>query len=220
MVYFWYKARHNVLPFYYTLSLWYPNQPTACVLDGYHIESTAHILNGCQKLKTNHSKRHDRIVEKLGNDIKSNENTVVINKTVRTALQELGLEFEDNDEEVLNLKPDIMIIEENRMIILDIACPYDLYLAELYEMELNKYRDLQRYSTEKFISCTVDAVVIGSLGTVHTNALKVLMDIRISKTKRKDYGAPHHVLLDHGKFGTSDASWLRKIENETEQQNR
>ena len=124
-------------------------------------------------------------MEKIGNDVKSNKNTVFINKTVRTALQELGMEFEDNDEELLNLKPDIMIKEENRMIILDIACPYDLYLAELYEMKLNKYRDLQRYITEKFISCKVDAVIIGSLGTVHTNALKVLMDTGMSKTKAK-----------------------------------
>ena len=185
LIYFWYKARHNVLPCYYTLSLWYPNQPTTCALDGYHIESTAHVLNGCQKLKNNYSKRHDRIVEKIGNDVKSNKNTVFINKTVRTALQELGMEFEDNVEELLNLKPDIMIKEENRMIILDIACPYDLYLAELYEMKLNKYRDLQRYITEKFISCNVDAVIIGSLGTVHTNALKVLMDTGMSKTKAK-----------------------------------
>ena len=78
-----------------------------------------------------------------------------------------------------------MIKEENRMIILDIACPYDLYLAKIYEMKLNKYRDLRRYITEKFISCKVDAVVIGSLGTVHTNALKVVMDTGMSKTKAK-----------------------------------
>ena len=62
---------------------------------------------------------------------------------------------------------------------------HDLYLAELYEMKLNKYRGLQRYITEKFISCKVDAVIIGSLGTVHINALKVLMDTGMSKTKAK-----------------------------------
>ena len=96
------------------------------------------------------------------------------------------MEFEDKDEELLNLKPDIMIKEENRMIILDIACRYDdVYLAELYEMKLSEYRALQRYITEKFIPCKVDAVVIGSLGTVYTNALKVLMDTGMSKTKAK-----------------------------------
>ena len=105
----------------------------------------------CKWVPKNYSKRRDRIVEKIGNDIKSNENTVIINKTVRTALQESGMEFQDNDELLLHLKPDIMVKEENRMIILDIACPYDLFLAELYEMKLNKYQDLQRYVTEKSI---------------------------------------------------------------------
>ena len=167
------------------MSSLYPNQPITCVLDGYHIESTAHVLNGCQKLKNNYSKRHDRIVEKLGNDIKSNENTVVINKTVTTALQELVIEFEDKEEELLHLQSDIIMKEENRMIILDIACPYDLSPSELYEMKLNKYRNLQRDITEKSISCKVDAVVIRSLGTVHSNALKVLMDTGMSKTKAK-----------------------------------
>ena len=69
------------------------------------------------------------------------------------------MEFEDNDS-LLNLKPDIMIKEENRMFIMDIACPYYLYLAEIYGVKLNKYRDLQRYITDKFMSCKVDAVVI------------------------------------------------------------
>ena len=77
----------------------------------------------------------------------------MIYKTVRTALQESGMEFEDDDEELLNMKPDIVIKEENRMIFLDVGCPYDLYLAKVYEMKLNKYRDLQRYITENFISC-------------------------------------------------------------------
>ena len=68
-------------------------------------------------------------------------------KMVRTALRQSGLRAEDNDEGLLNLKPDIVIKQENKLIILDIACPYDLYLAELYEAKINKYRDLQRYLT-------------------------------------------------------------------------
>ena len=28
----WYKARHNVMPCNYTLSLWYPEQSAACQL--------------------------------------------------------------------------------------------------------------------------------------------------------------------------------------------
>ena len=74
LISFWYKARHNFLPHYYTLSLWYANQSASCVLDGYSIESTVHVLNGCSKLKNNYSKRHDHIVEKIDSEIKSREN--------------------------------------------------------------------------------------------------------------------------------------------------
>ena len=56
---FWYKARRNVLPCYYTLSLWYPNQSATCALDGYKTESTSHILKGCKKVKHNYTKRQD-----------------------------------------------------------------------------------------------------------------------------------------------------------------
>ena len=72
------------------------------------MESTAHVLNGCSKLKNNYLKRHDRIVDKIGSEIKSRENKVIVNKTVRTALRESGLQVEDDDERLLNLKPDIV----------------------------------------------------------------------------------------------------------------
>ena len=133
------------------LSLWYANQSVSCVLDGYYAESTAHVLNDCSKLKNNYSRRHDHIVEKNGNEIKSRENKVILNKMVRTALRESGLPVEDNDERLLNLKPVIVIKQENKLIILDIICPYDLYPAELYQAKLNKYRDLQRYLTTNYM---------------------------------------------------------------------
>ena len=135
---FWYKARHNVLPCFYTLSLWYSNQPANCVLDDYRIESTAQVLNGCKNLRGNYSKRHDRIVEKIGGEIKTSENNVNINKTVKTSLQTFGFEIENNNkEDLLKLKPDLHVKEDNRILILDVACPYDLYLAELYELKVN-----------------------------------------------------------------------------------
>ena len=81
-IHFWYKARHNVLPCFNTLSLWYSNQSVNCVLDDYRIESTAHVLNGCKNLRGNYSNRHDRIVEKIGGDNKRSENKVNINKTI------------------------------------------------------------------------------------------------------------------------------------------
>ena len=134
-------------------------------------------------MKNNHSKRHDCIIEKIGREIKSRENKVIVNKKVQTALQESGLGAEDNNEGLLNLKPDIVIKQENKLIILDIACPYDLYLAELYEVKISKYRDLQRYLTTSYMECKVDAIIVRSLGTIHKKSLKVLMDTGMPKSK-------------------------------------
>ena len=73
------------------------------------------------------------------------------------------------------------------MIILDIACPYDLYMEELYLLKCYKNRELQSYITEKFMPYKLDAIIIGSLGTVHKNAFKAIIDTGLCKKKLKDY---------------------------------
>ena len=140
LIQFWYKARHNVLRRYYTLSLWYSDQSATCALDGSIIESASHLLNDCKKFKHNCTRRHDRLIEKKGEEIKSNENTIINSKTARTALTELGVEIENENDELLNLKPDIIVKERTRMNILDIVCPYDVYIIETYELMLESIR--------------------------------------------------------------------------------
>ena len=49
----------------------------------YQTESTAHVLNGCKNLRGKYSKRHDRIVEKIGGEIKTSENKVNILPSLR-----------------------------------------------------------------------------------------------------------------------------------------
>ena len=74
------------------------------------LKSTAHVLNGCKNLRGNYSKRHDRIVEKVGFEIKTSENKININKTVKTSLQTFGFEIEnDNEEDLLKLRPDLLV---------------------------------------------------------------------------------------------------------------
>ena len=69
LVTFWYKARHNVMPCNYILSLWYPEQSAEYQLDNYHLESMSHILNGCKQLQKYYTKRHDRILEKIADEL-------------------------------------------------------------------------------------------------------------------------------------------------------
>ena len=75
--------------------------------------------------------------------------------------------------------------ERTRMTILDIACPYDLYISETYELKLEKYKSLQAFIEREMMPCICDAVIIGSLGTVHKNALKLMIEMGMSKTKAK-----------------------------------
>ena len=109
-----------------------------------------------------------------------------MNMIVRVALRKFGLQTYYENDETLNLKPVIIVMEEHRIVILDIACPYDLYLSETYEFKLEKYNNLQQLIAKKIMSCTVDAVIIGSLGTVNKNALNILMDIGMRKIKAKE----------------------------------
>ena len=71
------------------------------------------------------------------------------------------------------------------MTILDIACPYDVYTSEKYNLSLEKYKSLQAFKEREMMPCICDAIIIGSLGTVHKNALKVMIDMGMPKTKTK-----------------------------------
>ena len=77
--------------------------------------------------------------------------------------------------------PDITVEERARITILDIACPYNLYIFETHELKLEKYKSLQTFIAKEIMPFIVDAVIIKSLGTVHKNALKVMVDMGIPK---------------------------------------
>ena len=64
LVQFWYKMRYNVLSCNVTLSKW-NGVDAKCVIDGYPIESMAHLLNSCKEFNRNYSARHDKICNKL-----------------------------------------------------------------------------------------------------------------------------------------------------------
>ena len=117
--------------------------------------------------------------------VKSNEKKIIVNKTVKRALRELGVEVENENEELLNLIPDSIVKERTRMTIFDIACSYDFYISETYSLKLEKYKSLNAFIERDVMPCICDAVIIGSLGTVHKAALKVMIDIGMPKAKAK-----------------------------------
>ena len=145
----------------------------------------SHILNGCKQLQTNYTKRHDRILEKIADELKITEKSIFVNKTARTIFkQSLNTEFKD--QEILDLKPDLVIKNEDKsMTIIDIACPYDLYIENTYQDKIEKYLPLKAYLTSNGFGCEIKAIVIGSLGTVHHKAITTLCELGLSKRPAK-----------------------------------
>ena len=134
LVVFWYKIRHNVLGCKYTLFIWYGSSPR-CPLDNYRL---AHLLNNCSEFKDVCSVRHDKIVNKLGQELESVSVNLFVNKCVSTSLEELNL-----PRNLLCLKPDIVIKHEKQINILEVSCPYDLYLQNTFETKKSKYATLK-----------------------------------------------------------------------------
>ena len=68
------KARLQVLPTRYNLALWYPaiHHPH-CIMHSdsdHHLESVAHIVNGCTMYRGLYTARHDRIVDLTASTVK------------------------------------------------------------------------------------------------------------------------------------------------------
>ena len=181
LISFWYKAKHNVLPCNYTLSIWYPGQSPACAMDGYRLESMSHILNGCTEFRNNYVARHDRIIEKISSEIPRKSQIVYINKTIQTCFADTVNPNECGSA----LKPDFIVRRGTTVMIMDVACPYDLYIHNAYQEKIRKYKVVQSLLNSKGFNCVVDSVIIGSLGSVHCKALGVLMNLEIKKLSGK-----------------------------------
>ena len=169
------------------MSLWYPEQSAAGQLDNYHLESMSHILNGCKQLQKNYTKRHDRILGKIADELKITGNSIFVNKTARTTFKQL-LNTEFIDQEILDLKPDLVIKNEDKfMSIIDIACPYDLYIENTCQDKIVKYLPLKAYLTSNGFGCEIKTIVLGSLGTVHHKGITTLCELGYQRDQPKDY---------------------------------
>ena len=178
LVIFWFKMRHNVTACNYTLSLWYGSSPT-CALDEYRLESMAHLLNGCKECKDVYSSRHDKIVSKLEIELGPFWNEIHVNKCVSTSLP-----FVSQDD-LLSLKPDVVLLKGPNCVIGEVSCPYDLYANEVYDEKRRKYAALSEEIERNGFRCSVKPVIVGSTGSVHKMALPHLMQMGLSKKQGK-----------------------------------
>ena len=106
-------------------------------------------------------------------------------KTAGTTFKQL-LNTQCKDQEILDLKPDLVIKNEDKSIsIINTACPSDLYIENTYQDKIGKYLLLKAYLTSDGFGCEIKAIVIGSLGTVHHKAITTLCEHSLSKRPAK-----------------------------------
>ena len=181
LVVFQYKIRHNVSGCNYTLSIWYGSSPR-CPLDNYRLESMAHLLSSCSEFKDVYSARHNKIVNKLGQELESVSVNLFVNKCISTSLEELNL-----PRNLLCLKPDIVTKHEKQIKILEVSCPYDLYLQNTFETKKSKYAPLKDAIESKGYQCDIMPFIVGSVGLVHSFCYVYLVQLGIPKRQAKGF---------------------------------
>ena len=134
----------------------------------------SHVLNECKKLRDNYSVRHNVMVNKISEELKSTSDDIYVDKTITTSFKE---HFETN-----------IVAKSGHLVnIIDIACRYDLYVESLHTKKIEKYKCLKQLLSEKGYYCVIDPVIIGSLGAVHNKALSILLTMNMSKRKSKGF---------------------------------
>jgi hypothetical protein len=135
-------------------------------------ETLPHILCHCPTNLVDVRGRHNAILGRLTNAIRYGE--------VRVDHQIPEL----NDE----CRPDIVIMENNEVTVIDVVCPFengDDALKSAEDRKVNKYSHLVDHFKHEGKVCRVFGFVVGALGAWHLNNEAVLSQIRMSLSYRK-----------------------------------
>lgn len=96
--------------------------------------------------------RHDRIVKRVKN----------------AALRQHTVTHENRAVGDTGLRPDLVLVKGEEAIVLDICCPFDNRLGALKdarEKKIRKYEPVRTFLLRRYQRVTVEAVVLGSLGS-------------------------------------------------------
>ena len=146
-------------------------------------DTISHVLNGCMEFKLNYMQRHNRIVHIIHEAInKYNQHVVSYEEKVITAdlINDDGeLQLTDYFSAVRARKPDIFLIDHElkKCFIVEISVPFDAFIDDCYEAKFQKYIPLFELLVLSGYDAKIIALIVGSLGHVHsrfTSGLKML----------------------------------------------
>lgn len=134
----------------------------------YDTETLPHVLCHCHKNMTAITSRHNRVVNRLTNAVQSG--TVSTDKTVQDSHS--------------SVRPDIVIVDGSKAIIIDVCCPFENGAEALDEAVARKelkYLHLKDHFASLGKSCDVYGFAVGALGTWHPGNEKVLNALGMSR---------------------------------------
>ena len=100
------------------------------------------MLNGCTNFRQNYTKRHDRIVNILNEDLAKMFGYAGCKLYTNTPFNPNMLaEGQPGALDTSASKPDIILIDEtaSKVYIIEVSCPFDAFLEENYDHKFAKY---------------------------------------------------------------------------------
>ncbi|KAG8171524.1 hypothetical protein JTE90_012037 [Oedothorax gibbosus] len=166
---FIHRARLGVLPLNGTRR--FGNQVRKCRRCGFVVESIPHVINHCTSHSATWNLRHNEIQDRIVRAIPSRSGTVTVNRRV--------------PDTTLPLRPDIVVRRpDGSLLIIDVTVPFEDRVEALVKarrIKINKYQPLVDELATKGITASVDAIIVGALGSWDTCNDYVLGQLGVSR---------------------------------------
>lgn len=148
---FMHKARLNLLPLNGARP-WAQAADQRCRRCGYQQETLPHVLCHCMRQSRALTDRHNAIV----------------NRVKTAAMGRFTITHEDRPVGTSTLRPDLVLARGEEAIILDVTVPFEnrrSALLEARQKKIEKYQPIRDYLQQRYQRVTVDAIVVGALGS-------------------------------------------------------
>ena len=186
------KARLQLTECNSLLHIYYPaDYPRSCPRCGFSSDTISHILNNCRYSKGAIQARHNRlakIVTRAVSGLHSNDPAVTVleDKLVKPAHFTQAPDTSAFDG-VRSNRPDICVIDHANKTchIIELAVPFDSFVGESYQMKFDKYLPLCQRISDLGYTCKVIALIVGSLGCVHTRFVSGLRMAGLSAARAR-----------------------------------
>ncbi|XP_049527461.1 uncharacterized protein LOC125947135 [Dermacentor silvarum] len=148
---FVHRARLNVVPLN-AARPWATAVDQRCRVCGSHPETLPHVLCHCMTHSQAYTSRHNQIV----------------NRVKAAASNRFTVTHENRPVGTTNLRPDLVLCRGEEAIIVDVTCPFDnrpAALIEARQKKEEKYKPVQEYLQRKYQKVSVEAIIVGALGS-------------------------------------------------------